>query len=114
MTESTQHIKPQGSRNPFVKVSEFNFFITEDSLKKWLPFILYMFFLGMIYIANQHYANKVVIKIARLTTQKKELRSEYISITKELMSRSRQSEVFDRLKETELKPLIEPPVKIIE
>ncbi|MDZ4758903.1 MAG: FtsL-like putative cell division protein [Bacteroidota bacterium] len=105
--------KEKSGKSPLVKFSEFSFFITPEHIKKWMPFISYMFLLGMIYIANQHYANKAVVKIARLTTEKKELRSEYISIAKELMSKSKQSEVLNRLKDTELKPLSEPPVKII-
>lgn len=111
--ESLQNNKEKTSKSPLVKASEFSLFITPELVKKWMPFIAYLFFLGMLYIANQHYANKVVVKMARLNTQKKELRSEYISIAKELMSKSKQSEVMERLKETELKPLGEPPIKII-
>ncbi len=106
--------KEKSSKSPLVKASEFSFFITPEHIKKWMPFIGYMFLLGMIYIANQHYANKTVVKISRLTKEKEELRSEYISIAKEFLSRSKQSEVLARLKDADLRPLSEPPVKIIK
>ena len=101
------------SKSPLVKLSEFDFFINEENIKKLLPFVLFLFLLGMTYIANAHYANKVVVKSARLVTRIKELRSEYISIKKDLMSNSKQTEVFKRLDGTGMKPIGSPPVKIL-
>ncbi len=101
------------SKSPLVKISEFDFFINTKNINKLLPFVFYLFLIGMIYIANAHYANKVVVKSGKLMTHIKELRSEYISIKKDLMSNSKQTEVFKRLDGTGLKPIGKPPVKII-
>ncbi len=101
-----------GKKSPLVTLPEFSFGITEGLVKAWLPFFLFLFVLGMVYIANAHYSNKVVVNTAKMNVYLKELRSEYISIKKELMLSGRQSEIFKKLEGSGLKPLTEPPVKI--
>ncbi|MSQ78643.1 MAG: hypothetical protein EXR21_03055 [Flavobacteriaceae bacterium] len=101
-----------GKKSPLVTLPEFSFGITEVLVKAWLPFVLFMFCVGMVYIANAHYSNKVVVNTAKLNVRLKELRSEYISIKKELMQAGRQSELFKQLQGIGLKPLTEPPIKI--
>jgi hypothetical protein len=105
--------QPKERKSPLVKVSEFSFGITPKMIKSWSPFLFFIFIWAMIYIANAHYANKVIVKSAKLMSKMKELRSEYISIKKDLMSSSKQSEVTKRLEGTGILPLRKPPVKII-
>ena len=101
------------SKSPLVKISEFDFFISREMVSKLLPFVMFLFMLGMLYIANAHYANKVVVGSGKVMNHIKELRSEYISVKKDLMTNSKQTEVFQRLEGTGLKPLGKPPVKIL-
>lgn len=101
------------AKSPLVKISEFDFFMSKELVYKLLPFVMFLFLLGMIYIANAHYANKVVVSSGKVMSHIKELRSEFISIKKELMTNSKQTEVLQRLEGSGLKPLGKPPVKIL-
>lgn len=101
------------AKSLLVKISEFDFFMSREMVQKLLPFVLFLFLLGIIYIANAHYSNKVVVGSGKVMNHIKELRSEYISIKKDLMTNSKQTEVFQRLEGTGLKPLGKPPVKIL-
>lgn len=97
------------NKSPLVAISEFDFFISKDIIKKFLPLIGYLFLLAMIYIANAHQAEKVVVNTARLQNRMKELRSEYISLKKELMSNSRQTQVQKKVAEMGLKSIKRQP-----
>jgi hypothetical protein len=91
---------------------------TLQSLKAWLrpavliPFGLLVFLLMLLYLANQLHAGKALKRKDQLKTSIKELRAEFISIESDMMVRSRQSEVAQKLKEAGLKPLDKPPVKL--
>lgn len=99
-------------KSPLISILEFDFFISRDRIRKWLPFAIYLFFLAMIYIANSHQADKVIVNTARLQNRVKELRSEYISLKKELMSNSRQTEVQKKVAQSGLKSIKIQPVTI--
>ena len=60
---------------------------------KNLPFVLFLSFLTVIYIANAHYAEKQVRQIQSLQLEVKELKREYNSLKSEIMFKSRLSEV---------------------
>ena len=80
---------------------------------KNLPFIVFVGFLGTIYIANAHYAEKKVREIQTLQKDLKETRWRYMSLKSELMYKSKQVEVAERAKEIGLKESREQPKKII-
>ena len=70
-------------------------------------------FLGMIYIANRHFAEKNIRDIDKLSTQVKELSWDFKSLKADLMLKSTQTEVA---KEVDTIGLIEPndpPQKIM-
>ena len=89
--------------------------LTREVVIKQLPFIVFVVFLAIIYIGNRYHAERVVRETVYLQNEVKELRSEAITTSAKLMSRSRQSEVVRMLKENELglEELVEPPGKII-
>ena len=60
---------------------------------KNLPFVLFLSFLTVIYIANAHYAEKQVRQIQSLQQEVKELKRQYNSLKSEIMFKSRLSEV---------------------
>lgn len=86
--------------------------LTREAIVRLLPFILYVTFLAMIYIANTYYAEKTVRKIDKVTKQIKELRYEHVSAKSELMYYSKPSEVARLTEATGLKQSTTPPVKI--
>ncbi len=82
-------------------------------LLKNLPFIVFVGFLGTIYIANAHYAEKKVREIQILQKDLKETRWRYMSLKSELMYNSKQVEVAERAKDIGLKESKEQPKKIV-
>lgn len=62
---------------------------------KNLPYVLFLSFLAIVYIANAHYAEKQIRQIQSLQQEVKDLKREYNSLKSEIMSKSRLSEVGD-------------------
>jgi hypothetical protein len=63
-----------------------------------LPFLMFLVFLAILYIANTYYSEKKNIEIEKIKKELKELRSENIITKKQLDSLSLQSEIIDLLK----------------
>lgn len=60
---------------------------------KNLPFVLFLSFLTVIYIANAHYAEKQIRQIQALQNEVKELKRQYNSLKSETMYKSRLAEI---------------------
>ncbi|MFH1321499.1 MAG: FtsL-like putative cell division protein [Bacteroidota bacterium] len=87
-------------------------FLTKEKAVQQLPFLIFLTFLGICYIANNHYAEKTVREIDKLNKGLKELRSEYITTKFDLMYRNKQSEIAEDVKQMGLKESVVPPKKI--
>ena len=87
-------------------------FLARDTMVRWLPFLFFLTFLGLVYIANTYYAEKMVRINDRTARELKELRYEHITIKSQLMTLSKQSEVAKRLAGTGIKETVVPPEKI--
>ena len=90
-------------------------FLTKDYVVGNLPFLLFLAFLALIYIANGCLAQDSIVQLNKTNKEIKELRSEYITTKSELMYRSKQSQVAKSIKEKGLglEESVEPPKKII-
>ena len=77
-----------------------------------LPFMIFLAFLGIVYIANSRFAEKKVRDIQVLQQDIKELNYEYMSIKSDLMQTSMQSEVARKVKPFGLRELTDKPIKI--
>jgi hypothetical protein len=88
-------------------------FLTRRRAMRFLPFLFFLAFIGIIYIANVYYSEKKVREINSLRKELKELRYEYITEKSRLMYRSKQSEVAKSMEGTGIRELRTPPVKII-
>src|SRR5688500_18087112 len=86
--------------------------------KKWLnyhlivknlPFFLFLAVLTVIYIANGHYADKTNRKINALSKHLKELEFEYKTVKRDVMFRSKGSELVKAVEPLGLKELVRPP-----
>jgi len=88
--------------------------LTRGIILKNIGFIIWLTFLGIVYIGNSYHAEKVARSINRLQREVKDLRAESIINAAELMRISRQSEVQKMVKNSrlELKESVEPPYKI--
>ena len=80
---------------------------------KYFPITLYITLLGIIYIANSHYAEKTTRKIDRLKTEVEDLRAEYTTLKASQMLGEKQSEVAKRVKKLGLQESLQPPKKIV-
>jgi len=60
-------------------------------------YVMFLGFLGILYIANAHFAEKGVRRIQTLQKEIKELKWEYTSIKSETMYKSMQSQIDESL-----------------
>ncbi len=90
-------------------------FLSKDTTIKNFPFVFFLSFLAICYIANGFYSDDQVRKVNRLTGEIKELRTEYIVVKDSLVIRSKQTEVAKELelKQTGIKESVVPPKKIV-
>lgn len=88
-------------------------FLTRDNVLNNIPFLLFLFGIGIFYIANSHYGEGTVIAMERMNREIKELRSEFISTRSELMFVSKQSEVAKSVAEMGIYESVVPPKKIV-
>ena len=87
--------------------------ISKEAATEMLPFIIFLAFLGMIYIANRHMAEKNIRNIDKLGKEVKELSWDYKTLKADLMRKSTQTEVAKLVDTLGLIEPVEPPVKIV-
>lgn len=88
-------------------------FLSSDKSIKHLPFILFLGFIAILYIAYNYFADDHIRKENKLMKEIKECRSEYISTKSDLMFASKQSEVAKSAESIGLKQPVVPPTKIL-
>ena len=90
-------------------------FLSKEATQKHVPFIFFLSFLAICYIANGYYADDQVRKVNRLTNEIKELRTQYIVVKDSLVVKSKQTEVARSLaiQQTGIKESVMPPKKIV-
>jgi len=76
-------------------------------------FIVFLVGLGVIHVANTHLAERSIRKMNKKEKELKELRWEYMTLKSNLMYERKQSELADKLIETGITELNEPPKKIV-
>lgn len=85
----------------------------EDGLPvTYLPYVLFVVFIGLFYIGNSHYADKTNRKITKLEREVEDLRADYTTLKADYMLSSKQSEVAKKVNELGLFESQEPPFKI--
>src|SRR5438105_5001036 len=65
---------------------------------QYLPKILFVMTLSLIYIGNTHYAEKTVRRINNIQAEVEDLRADYTTLKSDLMFSSKQSEVARKVK----------------
>ena len=87
------------------------FLVNEDATKNW-RFILFIVVLAIVMIANSHRFDEKVYKIADLTNEVKELRSEFVDRRSELMKLRMESTVSEKMEKRGIFSSQVPPQKI--
>ena len=80
---------------------------------QYLPKIMFVIVLSLIYIGNTHHAEKTVRAINRAQSDVEDLRADYTTLKADVMFASKQSEVARRVKELGLRESLNPPFKIV-
>ena len=90
-------------------------FLSKETTLKNLPYIFFLSFLAVCYIAKGYYDDDQVRKLNRLTNEKKELKTQYIVVKDSLVIKSKQTEVAKALaaNATGIKESVVPPKKIV-
>lgn len=88
-------------------------FLSKDKVVEALPFIFFLSFLAICYIANGYQAEKLIRGIYKTNNELKEMRSEYITTKSDLMYISKQSQLAKSTYDLGIKELISPPKKIV-
>lgn len=108
MWQKSSDLKMKGGIYNIVKA---RFLVNEDATKNW-RFILFLILLAIIMIANTHRFEQKVFKIADLTNEVKELRSEFVDRRSELMQLKMESTISKKMEARGIMPSQVPPVKI--
>lgn len=89
-------------------------FVASDLVRKQIPFIIVLFILGLIYIANRYHAESIFRETENAKKEIEDLRAEKIEIQSNLMTNSRRDKVLRLLEEkgSILKESPVPPIKI--
>ncbi len=88
-----------------------DFLISNDAVKNW-RFIVFCTLLAIIMIASSHSAERKVHNIARLNTEVRELRSEFVDMRSALMKLKMESTITNKMAARGVKPSETPPYKI--
>jgi hypothetical protein len=80
---------------------------------QYVPKILFVMVLGLLYIGNTHHGEKTVRQINNIQEEVEDLRADYTTLKSDLMFSSKQSEVAKKVKDYELKESLKPPFKIV-
>jgi cell division protein FtsL len=90
-------------------------YISETLILNNIRYVILIAFLAIIYISNRFQAEKVERETGKLEQEVRDLRAESLSVSSELMTASRQSEVYRMVKERGLglQELREPPYRIV-
>ena len=117
--KSKKRSRGNRSKNRFslFKLIESRLKIEDLSVKQvsgaYLPQILFLMALGIIYIGNGHYAENAIRRINTAQKQVEDLRADYHTLKADYMFNSKQSEVASKVKKSGLRESSEPPIKII-
>ena len=88
-------------------------FLSKNNVISYLPYMLFVTVIGILYIANGYYAEKTVRSLYKTTSDLKELRSEYITIKSDLNYLSKQSQVALATESLGIKESVVSPSKIV-
>ena len=81
---------------------------------KNIPFYFFISAIALVYIANGHYADKTMRKINETEKNLKEMEYEFKTVKQEVIFRSKESELAKAVEPLGLKPIMVPPLRIVD
>lgn len=88
-------------------------FLATGFVLKHMTFVLFLSVVAVFYISYNYWADDKLRQQSKITSQLKELRTEYIASKSDLMFVSKQSEVAKAVESMGLKEPVVPPMKIV-
>ncbi|HET8839439.1 MAG TPA: FtsL-like putative cell division protein [Flavobacteriaceae bacterium] len=88
------------------------FLISDDATKHW-QFILFCTLLAIIMIYSSHSAERKVHRMAEMSKEVKELRSEFVDARTRVMRLKMESTIIDKMSQNGIAPPIGPPYEIV-
>jgi cell division protein FtsL len=115
MAESTENNKPQPRTGNFWKELLSGSMVSEKLILKNLGYISLVTVLAALYIMNRFHAEKITRETTKLQKEVRDLRSESLSTSSDLMEASRQSQVVRLVREKglNLEELKTPAYKLL-
>jgi cell division protein FtsL len=119
MEDSTQNTrennKKQIKTGSFIKEILSGSMVSEKIILNNLGYVALITFLAALYIGNRFHAEKITRETTRLQREVKDLRAESLSTSANLMEISKQSEVFNLIREKglNLEEMKAPPYKLL-
>lgn len=115
MAEETEDTKKHITTGAFVKELLSGTMVSEKLILKNLGYVSLVTLLLAVYIANRFHAEKITRETSKLLREVKDLKSESLSTSADLMYVSRQSEVYRLVRERglNLEELKAPPYKLL-
>ena len=98
-------------KNGVYSILKARFLVNEDATRNW-RFIMLIFLLALLMIANTHRFEQKVFRITELTNEVKELRSSLVDNRSELMKLKMESTVSEKMEIRHIFPSSVPPKKI--
>ena len=98
MARNTYRNKPKSEKKRRDTWANFDFNFDNGLALKLLPYIVYVLFFGIIYIANRHYTERNVRKISKIRKQVDDLRIDYTTLKSEYMNATKHSEVLKKVR----------------
>lgn len=99
-------------KNEIYGILKARFLVDENAFKNW-RFILFCLTLVILMIWNINIYEQKIFKINEMTSQMKELRSEFVDRRSELMELKLESTIENKMKEENIFPSSVPPKKIM-
>jgi hypothetical protein len=115
MADEKENSKKQIKTGTFMKELLSGSMVSEKIILKNLGYVSFLTLLAAIYIGNRFHAEKITRESTKIQREVKDLRSEALSTSADLMYVSRQSEVIRMVKEKglNLEELKAPPYKLL-
>lgn len=98
-------------KNGIYSILKARFLVNEDANKNW-RFIVFIILLAIIMIGNTNRYEQKIFKITALTSEVKELRSEFVDNRSQLMKLKMESTISQKMEAKAIFPSSVPPVKI--
>ncbi|GAB4446609.1 MAG: hypothetical protein Fur0028_01190 [Bacteroidales bacterium] len=114
MNKEKKNIESKTSRKDFFRSILDGSLLSREVILKNIGFIVYLVFLGLVYIANRNHAERILRQTINLKKEVEELKAEHMSVSSTLMQISQQSEVEKLMQEQQLdlSNSDKPPFKI--